>query len=198
MQWQKQRKWYKKQNKKLTMSKREIKLKPLSYDDLAIIHEAKNNEELVANLSTGFRYSSEPSSMDWLHEVIKDKSIEIAGIWYKERANQKLEMTGIISFSKIDTLHRTAELHVQLFANYGVGLGSQVLPMWLEHGFDDLNLNRIYLHVQTANDRAVSLYNTAGFQHEGLLRQSVFKKGEYRDRYIMSILRSEYLERKTT
>jgi RimJ/RimL family protein N-acetyltransferase len=67
------------------------------------------------------------------------------------------------------------------------------MRLLLKHGFDTLNLNRIYLRVFETNPRAIRAYEKAGFTHEGCQRQAEFKEGRYLDVLVMSILRNEYL-----
>jgi len=63
----------------------------------------------------------------------------------------------------------------------------------LKHGFEDLNLNRIYLQVYQTNPRAIKAYNAAGFVHEGVMRQAVFKNGRYIDVLLMSVLHEDWI-----
>ena len=62
----------------------------------------------------------------------------------------------------------------------------------LKHGFETLNLNRIFLRVYANNPRAIRSYEKVGFVHEGTMRQSAYKDGQYIDVVFMSILRSEW------
>jgi RimJ/RimL family protein N-acetyltransferase len=71
-----------------------------------------------------------------------------------------------------------------------------VMSLLRRHGFETLNLNRIYLRVYADNPRARRSYEKAGFVEEGCLRESVFRHGKYGDLFIMSVLRSEWTIRK--
>ena len=51
-----------------------------------------------------------------------------------------------------------------------------------KHGFETLNLNRIFLRVYADNPRAIRAYEKAGMAHEGRYRQGVYKNGAYRRR----------------
>ncbi len=72
------------------------------------------------------------------------------------------------------------------------GYGTEVMRLLLKHGFNNLNLNRIYLRVFDTNPRAIRCYEKVGFVHEGRLRQAEFKQGQYVDMLVMSVIRSEY------
>jgi RimJ/RimL family protein N-acetyltransferase len=62
----------------------------------------------------------------------------------------------------------------------------------VQHGFETLNMNRIYLRVYSTNLRAIRAYEKAGFVVEGTLREVVYKHGKYSDVHMMSVLRSEW------
>lgn len=72
------------------------------------------------------------------------------------------------------------------------GIGTQVMRLMLQHGFQTLNLNRIYLQVYETNPRAVRAYEKAGFVHEGRKRQGMYKDGHYCDILQMSVLREDW------
>jgi RimJ/RimL family protein N-acetyltransferase len=72
------------------------------------------------------------------------------------------------------------------------GLGQETTRLMLKHGFEDLNLNRIYLYVFAENLRAIKTYESAGYIKEGVLRQAMYKNGLYNDIVVMSVLHSEW------
>lgn len=70
--------------------------------------------------------------------------------------------------------------------------GSEVMRIIQRHGFETLNLNRIYLHVLTENKRAIRTFEKAGYVLEGPMGQAVFSHGKYNDNLSMSVLREEW------
>ena len=70
-------------------------------------------------------------------------------------------------------------------------LDFNLIPL-VRHGFETLNLNRIWLYVFEDNPRAIHVYEKVGFKREGLLRQDRFHEGHYWDTILMSILREEW------
>ena len=74
------------------------------------------------------------------------------------------------------------------------GIGTEAILLLLRHGFETLNLNRIYLRVFETNPRAVRCYEKVGLSHEGRDRQGMYKDGKYIDVLRMSILRGEWVE----
>ena len=72
------------------------------------------------------------------------------------------------------------------------GYGREAARLILKHGFENLNLNRIYLYVVAENVRGIKAYEAAGFIKEGVLRQALYKNGKYNDIVVMSVLHSEW------
>ena len=61
------------------------------------------------------------------------------------------------------------------------------------YGFEQLNLNLIYLTVMPHNARAHNLYLDLGFREEGRLRARMYRDGGYSDLISLSLLREEWL-----
>lgn len=89
---------------------------------------------------------------------------------------------------------RSAEYAISIGeADYrGKGYGSEVTALMVRIGFEEFNLNRIWLTVYAPNAGAVRAYEKAGFVREGLLRQYAYIGGTYLDAHLMAILRSDY------
>jgi RimJ/RimL family protein N-acetyltransferase len=101
---------------------------------------------------------------------------------------------GHVGLYRIDHRVRSAEFAILIGdkGSWGKGLGRRCTTFMVEYGFDQLNLNRIYLEVLATNSRAVELYKKIGFVEEGRLRCGQFKEGRYVDVLVMGLLRDEY------
>jgi len=62
----------------------------------------------------------------------------------------------------------------------------------LHHGFNTLNLHRIWLQVFAKNKRGIRAYEKAGFLHEGKFRHGEYQHGQYHDVHFMSVLKDEW------
>lgn len=89
---------------------------------------------------------------------------------------------------------RSAELAIMIGeAEYrGKGYGTDAMRLLVQIGFEQFNLNRLWLTVVASNLAGIRAYEKAGFTREGLLRQYGFINGRYYDSAIMAILRGEY------
>ena len=90
--------------------------------------------------------------------------------------------------------HRTATLGIEIGEKeyWANGYGSDAIVTLLRFCFDEMNLNRVSLHVFEFNERALACYKKCGFQMEGRLRQQYYGEGRYWDVFVMGILRDEF------
>ena len=72
------------------------------------------------------------------------------------------------------------------------GLGQEAIRLFVRHGFETLNLNRIQLEVFDFNPRALAVYRKTGFVLEGTSREAFYFNGRPVDVHQMAILRREY------
>ncbi len=79
---------------------------------------------------------------------------------------------------------------------WGRGHGREAMSLMLDHAFETLNLNRVWLHVYEYNERAIRLYTRLGFTTEGVLRQDRYHGGRSWDTLTLGILREEWEARK--
>ena len=69
------------------------------------------------------------------------------------------------------------------------GIGRSLMQVLLDLADNYLGLVRAELEVQADNPRAIHLYESLGFEHEGRKRKEVFRGGRYVDHLIMGRLR---------
>ncbi len=75
------------------------------------------------------------------------------------------------------------------------GLGSEATALFLQYGFEVLNLHKIALQVFSFNPRGEHVYVKNGFVLEGILREDFMYENEYVDTKVYGILASEYKKR---
>jgi len=124
----------------------------------------------------------------WYNDMLQDPSIRAFAVEFEG------QHIGGAGFGNIDGRNASAEvgLFIGLPEMWDRGLGYDVLKTMVRFGFEQMNLHRIYLRVFAGNERAIHLYEKAGFRHEGCWRQAAFRHGRYHDLLWMSILREEW------
>ncbi|MBU1699632.1 MAG: GNAT family N-acetyltransferase [Candidatus Eisenbacteria bacterium] len=103
---------------------------------------------------------------------------------------------GIISVKEIKGVPNCYTLSIALTTrNTGCGYGSEAIQLLLGFMFRNRAAVRIGLEVRSYNTRAIHCFAGCGFIREGTLRQASFHDGAYCDVLVMSILRTEFMEK---
>lgn len=104
------------------------------------------------------------------------------------------EYIGFCGLLDIDRAASKAEHYITLgnetFRGKGFGRESYILLQMF--AFDELGLNRLYGYQLTNNVAGHRLIEKLGWTREGLLRQDKLSHGKIVDRFIVSLLRSEW------
>ncbi len=72
------------------------------------------------------------------------------------------------------------------------GLGRRILSELIRIAFRELGAHRFFLDVYEDNARARHLYESLGFQYEGLMRDAARREDRWCNLCLMSILETEY------
>ncbi len=91
--------------------------------------------------------------------------------------------------------NRDAELGIMIGekAYWSKGYGSDAVATLVRFAFEEMNLNRVELHVYDFNERGQAAYRKCGFVEEGRMRQAHFSEGKYGDVVVMAVLRDEWV-----
>lgn len=111
-------------------------------------------------------------------------------------AGAGLEPAGFLILIGCRSQHQSLELKRMVVQVKGEGTGRAALRMVKKIAFDDLGAHRLWLDVKTGNPRARALYASEGFVQEGVLRDAVRVAGGFESLYVMSMLQSEFADRR--
>jgi RimJ/RimL family protein N-acetyltransferase len=141
---------------------------------------------------------SQAEEENWYDGMIKHPVDEhVMGIEAREpdteTGEEHWKLIGSLGFTEIDWRNRSSEFGILIGDKtfWNRGYGTEAVRLLVKHGFNTLNLHRIFLKVFENNPSAIRAYEKAGFTHEGRLRQAEFKDGKYIDVLLMSILKDE-------
>ena len=169
-----------------------IRLRGVERSDIQRFYEWLNDPEVTAGLSLYLPMSmtDEEKSFERLAQTPQDEkplAIEI-------KDGETWRLIGNSGIFNLEWPNRSAEFGIFIGdrSYWNKGYGTEAVELILKHGFETLNLNRIYLRVYSTNPGAKRAYEKAGFVNEGLLREAVYRHGKYADVHIMSVLRSEW------
>jgi RimJ/RimL family protein N-acetyltransferase len=168
---------------------RSVTLGPLTAADKPALFEWINDRSTV-QWNAPYRPVHAASHDGWFESLQEREDLVIFAI---RRADDG-RLIGTCQLHSIDRVHRNAELQIRIAseAERGRGFGADALALLIAFGFEDLNLERIYLHVFEDNERAIAAYLRAGFVAEGVARRAAFVGGSWRNITLMGLLRGEW------
>lgn len=137
-----------------------------------------------------------PTSIDeaqrWLlnHQIPNSSCLTFAII---NKTTNDQSPIGFIGLRDICNRSRRSEIWVYVGdkSSWGKGFGSAAMGCLIKYAFLEMNLNRIWLECDPEHKAAIRCYEKVGFIQEGMLRQSYYRRGCYRNSAIMAILREE-------
>ena len=102
---------------------------------------------------------------------------------------------GNLSFMNIHPVNLSAEIGIMIGEKqyWDQGYGTEAMRRMCQYGFEELNLNRVFLRVYEGNERGKAAYRKVGFVYEGTMRQARFHRGRYWDIDFMSIIKSDWV-----
>jgi RimJ/RimL family protein N-acetyltransferase len=168
-----------------------ILLRALTSADQETLRGFVNDLE-VMRFSNTFHPIGEEEQLHWFESISKASDSVWFGIVDTRAAANKL--IGTCCLVGIAAVERLAELRIRIGdkAVWGHGLGTEATRLLVRYGFNDLNLDRIWLRVYASNERAIKLYQHLGFQIEGTWRQAARVDDHPEDVVLMGLLRTEW------
>ncbi|MCX6079422.1 MAG: GNAT family protein [Chloroflexi bacterium] len=174
-----------------------VRLRAIERDDIPRFVHWLNDPEVTAGLTINLPMSSWDET-HWFENLANQAAEERPLALDVHIPDNSWTHIGNVGLHQIEWTNRCAIFGIFIGDKtfWNNGYGSEATLLTLKHGFETLNLNRIYLHVFETNPRAIHVYEKIGFIREGKLRQATFRNGLYIDTLIMSMLRSEWEAKK--
>jgi RimJ/RimL family protein N-acetyltransferase len=168
-----------------------VSLCPLEDADVPTMQRWISDQAVLHYLgaSGGVSLAQEQS---WLDNIRKSPTECVLGI----RLRRDNRLIGSIGLHGINARSQHAELGISIGERdcWGKGFGTAAARLILDHGFNQLNLHRIFLRVFSHNARGIASYRKLGFVEEGRLRQHEWSTDGWVDVVFMGQLRDEFNE----
>lgn len=168
-----------------------VTLRAITQADLQLICDMFNDPEL------------EDLVVGWAFPI----SLEQQKKWYENNIgdNKNLRFiietvengaVGIATLTDIDWKNRRASHGIKLanINNRTKGVGTDTVMALMRYAFDELGLHRLDGSWFDSNTASKKLYTKCGWKEEGVRREYVYKKGEWRDLTIVGVLEKDYRE----
>jgi RimJ/RimL family protein N-acetyltransferase len=166
-----------------------IYLRPLERDDAARLVPWVNDNEITRQLLL-YRPMNLKDEQDFIDRLTGSEDQIALGIV----ARDEDRLIGVCGLHRLDWRNRHAAFGIFIGVQdaWGKGHGAEATRLVVEYAFKTLNLQRVWLHVNEDNSRAIRCYEKVGFQREGLLRREHYRDGRYGNTVVMGILCDEW------
>lgn len=179
-----------------------VRFRGVERSDIPKFVEWLNDPEVIQGILVRYPIS-QADEEGWFERMLTRPVDErVMGIEIKETNpignTESWKLIGTCAFTHIDWRLRASEFGIMIGEKqyWNQGYGTEAVRLLIHHGFNRLNLNRIFLHVFSNNPRAIRAYQKAGFTLEVRERQAEYMDGRYIDVYLMGLLKDEYLKNK--
>lgn len=166
-----------------------VLLRAIDENDAEVLMDLINDPE-VENSVCGWSYPVSLSAQKkWISNLINDTTVR-----YAIEVAEKI--VGVAIISSIDMKNRTANMNIKLLKSArGKGVASRAIKLIVCYCFDELNLHCLTANVIERNIDSKKLWEKLGFCQDGVLRDRIYKNGNYHNVIAFSLLKEEFNER---
>ena len=165
-----------------------IILRAIEISDKEILLDIINDSETENSLGGWSFPVSAYSQEEWIRKQQPNSEVLRCMIVDK---NEK-HAVGTAILSEIDYKNGNAEIHIKLTGEVRrKGYGADTIYTLVNYAFKELRLKCIFAHINEYNTASQKLFTKCNFEQEGVLRKRIFKKGNYHDVIVYSIINEE-------
>lgn len=164
-----------------------VRFRAVEQSDLETLRKWINDPETARYLAVSWPVSSQDQA-EWFELARNDRKRKKIAI---ELING--ELIGVLSLQNIDLLNRSVEVGITIGSGEqrGKGLASRSLRLAMTVLFNQFNYHRVWAQILETNEACLNLFKRAGFENEGVLRESVYWNGRMIGTVIMARLGRE-------
>jgi len=174
-----------------TLETPRLMLRSIALDDVPDIFAYASDPEVTRYLRWGPHQTSAQTE-SYVRGVLQAYAEDRDGPWgIVDKATNRL--VGHIHLMDLSAQHRKAEIGFVLARScWNNGLATEVLVHVLAYVFEALDLHRVEGFSLVDNGAAMRVMEKVGMQKEGVLRDYLFQKGEFRDFAVYAILQRDF------
>ena len=168
------------------MNKR-VYLRALEPEDYKVSIKWRKDDEIWDMLGGTKYFVSEAYEKDWVEKTIfNSKDIKLAVCLVEND-----RYIGNVYMTDINMTNRSCHSHILIGEReyWGQGYAHEALMLAVDYMFNERNIHRIQANVLESNIASLKMHEKCGYKVEGLLRDAVYKNGEYQNQYVLSLLR---------
>ena len=173
-----------------------VYLRALEPEDYLITQAWRNDPVYQAGVASVKRFISIDTEKRWIENAIKEhenlKALRLAVV-----LKETDEMVGMVFLTDINMIYKSAKVGSLIGSNENRGKGyiTEARFLLFEYAFMELGLERISATILEDNYASIKSAERVGYVKEGVLRNAVYKDGEFKNIIAYSILRDEFITR---
>jgi RimJ/RimL family protein N-acetyltransferase len=149
-----------------------IRVRAIEPQDLETFRKWINDPETARYLGMSWPISTR-DQLDWFERLRKDTDRKKVAIQLQEG-----ELIGLLSLMNMDRINQSVEMGITIGAEHrGKGLASRAVHLGVQILFSQFNFHRIWAEILETNEACLRLFKNAGFDQEGVLKESVYWEG---------------------
>jgi RimJ/RimL family protein N-acetyltransferase len=178
------------------LSGSKVALRTLRRADLDIYRSWLENQDATFFMESGAR----PYGDAQMEDIFRSSTEAADTVVFVVETLDTKRPIGVVGLYLIHWICRRAEFRILIGEpeTLGKGYGTEAAELIVAYAFDRLNLESVFLGVSAENKRAIASYEKANFQYEGTRRRHIYRNGRYYDAVLMSVLREEWVARKSS
>ncbi|MBR3906031.1 MAG: GNAT family N-acetyltransferase [Clostridia bacterium] len=167
-----------------------VRLRAFDNSDLMYALSMNNDYNVMRTASSAILY---PTTVEDQARFIANQTSYSSGDY--QFAIERLDngcFIGQCGVMQINWKNRRAELGIMLTKEAaGKGFGTEAVSLLCKFAFDEMNLHKLKACVFSFNTPAIRCYEKCGFVHEGVLKDEVYREGQYHDACVMAKIKTE-------
>ena len=172
---------------------KKVKLIAMEEEHIEMLRELANDPEFE-KMIVGWSYPiNKKDQKAWCESVTKNDVNNLHYVIWTEEDGP----VGAIGLRRIDWKNGTADGGGMRIAKKEIrtrGLATDAWMTLMRYCFEELRLNRVNGSALIYNAASQKVCERVGFKREGIMRQAVYKNGEFHDVVMYGCLRSDYEE----
>lgn len=170
-----------------------VYLTDVSHKNIEQLRLWRNTPE-IKHITREYREINEEMQQQWFDTHAYSDNTQIH---FEIHSTETNGLLGHCSLTNINWVYRSAEFGIYLGEQQQQhkGYGGDALKALIRHGFEDLNMHKMWGETFSFNQKALSAFYKIGFTEECVLRRAKFINGQYHDIIVISILEDEWREK---
>lgn len=164
-----------------------VYLRAFEIDDYKTSIHWRQDDTIWSMLGGPKYFVSEAYEKKWIeNEIFNSRDVKLAVCLIESNKH-----IGNVYFTDINQINQSCHSHVLIGEKdcWGKGYAKEALLLGIDYMVNQRNIHRFEAKILESNNASLKMHQKCGFEIEGLLRQSVYKDGQFQNQYITSLIK---------